>query len=131
MQLNQAQMLAEAVPAALGGQRVLVLTVNSNHSKHLIDAARSSVSSDYTLRVENNLIRFPSGGLLKFLSLASNRTQQDLKGHEGPVYVLSAAEYGNDLWELCTTYIREPHKIVKPEKVVPRTRFERILEDDD
>ena len=131
MQLNQAQMLAEAVPAAMGGQKVLVFTVNSDHSKHLLNSARSSLSGEYIQRIENNLLRFPSGGLLKFLSLEAKKTQDNLRGHDGPVYVLSQVEYGQDLWELCTTYIHEPHKIVRPEKVVPRTRFERILEDDD
>jgi hypothetical protein len=131
VELNQAQMLAEAVPAALGGQRVLVLTFNQEHSRFLLTSARSSLSSEHIQRIENNLLRFPSGGLLKFLSLESTKSQENLRGHEGPVYVLSQVEYGEDRWELCTTYIREPHKIVKPEKVKPRTRFERILEDDD
>lgn len=131
MELNQAQMLAEAVPAALGGQRVLVFTFNGNHSRFLMDSARSSLSSEHIQRMDSFTIRFPSGGVLKFLNLEGKRSHENLRGHSGPVYVLSQIEYGQDRWELCTTYIREPHKIVKPEKVKPRTRFERILEDDD
>lgn len=131
MELNQAQMLAEAVPAALGGQRVLVFAFNSNHSRFLMDAARSSLSHEHIQRVTNFTLRFPSGGSLRFLTLEGERSHEHLRGHCGPVYVLSQVEYGQDRWELCTTYIREPHKIVKPEKVKPRTRFERILEDDD
>jgi hypothetical protein len=123
-------MLAEAVPAALGGQRVLVLTFNSAHSIFLMDAARSSLSRDHIQQVTSNLIRFPSGGLLKFLPTGSNRVE-NFRGHEGPVYILSQVAYEQDRWELCTLYIREPHKRVSPEKVKPRTRFERILEDDD
>lgn len=131
MELNQAQMLAEAVPAALGGQRVIVLTFNSEHSRFLMGSAKSCLSGDHIQRMVNFIIRFPSGGFLKFLTLESPRSQEHLRGHEGPVYVLSQFEYGQDRWELCTTYIQERHTIVRPEKVKPRTRFERILEDDD
>lgn len=131
MELNQAQMLAEAVPAALGGQRVIVFAFNNNHSRFLIAAARSSLSSEHIQRMDAFTIRLPSGGFLKFLTLEGERAHNHLRGHEGPVYVLSQVEYGQDRWELRTTYIRTSHKIVKPEKVNPRTRFERILEDDD
>jgi hypothetical protein len=124
-------MLAEAVPSALGGQRVIVFTFNYEHSKYLTKSAKSSLSNEHIQRIQETTIRFPSGGFLKFVTLESPRSQEHLRGHEGPVYVLSQFDYGQDRWELCTTYIREPHRRVKPEKVKPRTRFERILEDDD
>lgn len=129
MQLNASQMLA--VPAALSSQRVVILTFNANHSRHLIDVAKSSIPRDYIQQVGGSFISFPSGGRLEFVSMRANRVQESLRGHNGPVYVLSATEDGDDVWELCTTYVRGSSKRVTPEKVKPRTRFERILDDDD
>lgn len=78
MELNQAQMLAEAVPAALGGQRVIVLTFDDNHSWFLIRSAESSLSGEHIQRIGSHLIRFPSGGFLKCMNFLE--TQENSGG---------------------------------------------------
>jgi hypothetical protein len=131
MKLKQAAMLAEAIPSALRGQRVIVLAFNQPHCQHLCHASMGAIANDFIQRRTDATIRFNSGGALRFISIASGRVDRELRGHSGPVYMMSTAAFGEDEWELCTTYIRDSVKDIKPQNVKYLTRLERVLLDDD
>jgi hypothetical protein len=131
MKLKQVAMLAEAIPSALRGQRVIVFAFNYSHCQHLCQAARGAIANDFVQRVTDSTIRFNSGGVLRFISIASKGVDPELRGHSGPVYMMSTAAFGEDEWELCTTYIRDSAKDIKPQNVKYLTRLERVLLDDD
>jgi hypothetical protein len=130
--LNQSQMLAEAIPAALGGQFVIVTSSNQTHARELGLAARGSLA-DSVVRAGTNQgqVKFTSGGELNFIPKTRDSVNR-MRGYPaGPVYLLVEADpmsYSDDHWELCTIY--DLTKSVIPRVITPPTRFERILMDD-
>jgi hypothetical protein len=129
MKLNQDQVLSEAISMATRGHRVSVFGYDQKHADYLTGAAVACTGFEVK-RIHKTTLRFASGGCLRFLSNSNPKSEQDLRGMQGPVFILIIASFGADQWELSSSYWYNENPIrFSPPEI--RTRFERILADED
>jgi hypothetical protein len=129
MKLTQDQVLSEAISMATRGHRVAVFSYDQKHADYLTCAAVACTGVEVK-RIHNTTLRFASGGCLRFLSNSNPKSEQDVRGMQGPVFNLVVASFGADQWELNRLYWFDENSIrFKPVQI--RTRFERILADED
>jgi len=114
--LSEAQMIHEAITKAVGGEQVYVTAQTNVHAETLRHRTRSAIPN---VLVEHETIRdiqIKRGGLIRFRCLTS---EYALRGIRGEIFKHIP---DTDLWERGGL----PYRPEGP----PRTRFERITDDE-